>query len=92
MYKKILVPLDGSPTSERGFEEAVALARVMKSQPYCGGLGSRHSVTPCRRARAAASRKKATARSSRSSGASAPARRLPGAPNTSGPAPSQPAS
>lgn len=31
MYKKILVPLDGSPTSERGFEEAVALARVMKS-------------------------------------------------------------
>jgi len=31
MYNKILVPLDGSPTSERGFEEAVALARVMKS-------------------------------------------------------------
>ena len=31
MYDKILVPLDGSPTSERGFEEAVALARVMKS-------------------------------------------------------------
>jgi nucleotide-binding universal stress UspA family protein len=31
MYKKILVPLDGSPTSERGFEEAVALARVMQS-------------------------------------------------------------
>lgn len=32
MYDKILVPLDGSPTSERGFEEAVALARVMKSR------------------------------------------------------------
>jgi nucleotide-binding universal stress UspA family protein len=32
MYDKILVPLDGSPTSERGFEEAVALARVMKSK------------------------------------------------------------
>lgn len=31
MYDKILVPLDGSPTSQRGFEEAVALARVMKS-------------------------------------------------------------
>jgi nucleotide-binding universal stress UspA family protein len=31
MYNRILVPLDGSPTSERGFEEAVALARVMKS-------------------------------------------------------------
>ncbi len=31
MYKRILVPLDGSPTSERGYEEAVALARVMKS-------------------------------------------------------------
>lgn len=31
MYAKILVPLDGSLTSQRGFEEAVALARVMKS-------------------------------------------------------------
>ena len=31
MYDRILVPLDGSATSERGFEEAVALARVMKS-------------------------------------------------------------
>ena len=31
MYDKVLVPLDGSSTSERGFEEAVALARVMKS-------------------------------------------------------------
>ena len=28
MYKKILVPLDGSPTAARGFEEAVGLARV----------------------------------------------------------------
>jgi nucleotide-binding universal stress UspA family protein len=28
MYQKILVPLDGSPTAARGFEEAVALARV----------------------------------------------------------------
>jgi nucleotide-binding universal stress UspA family protein len=31
MYAKILVPLDGSPTSERGFEEALALAKTMKS-------------------------------------------------------------
>ena len=31
MYDKILVPLDGSPTSERGFEEALALAGAMKS-------------------------------------------------------------
>ncbi len=32
MYDKILVPLDGSPTSDRGFEEAVALARALKSR------------------------------------------------------------
>jgi nucleotide-binding universal stress UspA family protein len=31
MYQRILVPLDGSPTSDRGFEEAVALARVTKA-------------------------------------------------------------
>lgn len=31
MYAKILVPLDGSPTAERGFEEAVALARALNS-------------------------------------------------------------
>jgi nucleotide-binding universal stress UspA family protein len=31
MYAKILVPLDGSLTSQRGFEEAVALARALKS-------------------------------------------------------------
>lgn len=31
MYDKILVPVDGSPTSDRGFEEAVAIARVMRS-------------------------------------------------------------
>lgn len=31
MYKKILVPLDGSPTADRGFEEAVALARATKA-------------------------------------------------------------
>ena len=31
MYAKILVPLDGSATSHRGFEEAVAIARKMDS-------------------------------------------------------------
>ena len=31
MHDRILVPLDGSPTSERGFEEALALAGAMKS-------------------------------------------------------------
>lgn len=31
MYAKILVPLDGSPTADRGFEEAVALARALNS-------------------------------------------------------------
>jgi nucleotide-binding universal stress UspA family protein len=32
MYDRILVPLDGSPTALRGFEEAVALARALKSK------------------------------------------------------------
>lgn len=32
MYDKILVPLDGSPTALRGFEEAVALARGLGSK------------------------------------------------------------
>ena len=32
MYGKILVPIDGSPTSARGYEEAVALARALGSQ------------------------------------------------------------
>ena len=32
MYKKILVPLDGSPTAFGGFEEAVALARALGSE------------------------------------------------------------
>lgn len=31
MYAKILVPLDGSPTSARGLDEAVALAVALKS-------------------------------------------------------------
>jgi nucleotide-binding universal stress UspA family protein len=28
MYQRILVPIDGSPTSERGLEQAIALARL----------------------------------------------------------------
>jgi len=31
MYKKILVPYDGSPTSERGLMEAIGLARDQKA-------------------------------------------------------------
>ena len=31
MYEKILVPVDGSPTSLAGLQEAIALARVMGS-------------------------------------------------------------
>jgi len=31
MYPRILVPLDGSPTSQRGFEEALALAELLGS-------------------------------------------------------------
>ncbi len=31
MYARILVPLDGSDTANHGFEEAVALARALKS-------------------------------------------------------------
>jgi len=31
MYERILVPLDGSSTAHRGFEEAVALARALGS-------------------------------------------------------------
>ena len=32
VYDKILVPVDGSPTSARGYEEAVALARALGSR------------------------------------------------------------
>jgi nucleotide-binding universal stress UspA family protein len=32
MYARILVPLDGSDTSERGLDEAIALARPLGSQ------------------------------------------------------------
>ena len=28
MYQRILVPIDGSPTSDRGLDEAIALARI----------------------------------------------------------------
>ncbi len=31
MYKRILVPLDGSPTSARGLDEAIALANALGS-------------------------------------------------------------
>lgn len=31
MYKKILVPIDGSPTSDRGLVEAIRLARALGS-------------------------------------------------------------
>lgn len=32
MYPRILVPLDGSPTAQRGLREAIALARVHRSR------------------------------------------------------------
>jgi nucleotide-binding universal stress UspA family protein len=32
MYKRILVPFDGSPTSRRGLEEAVKLAQLTKGR------------------------------------------------------------
>ena len=32
MYTKILVPVDGSPTSTRGLDEAIALARFSHGQ------------------------------------------------------------
>ena len=41
MYNKILVPVDGSPTSARGYEEAVALARALGS-----GLVVLHVIDP----------------------------------------------
>ena len=28
MYQRILVPVDGSPTSKKGLDEAIALARL----------------------------------------------------------------
>jgi nucleotide-binding universal stress UspA family protein len=31
MYKRILVPLDGSPAADRGLREAIALARALQS-------------------------------------------------------------
>ena len=32
MYKKILVPIDGSPTSKRGLAEAIRLAKHHKAK------------------------------------------------------------
>lgn len=32
MYQRILVPVDGSPTSQRGLDEAIRLAQVMKGR------------------------------------------------------------
>lgn len=32
MYQKFLVPVDGSPTSDRGLAEAISLARVLGAQ------------------------------------------------------------
>ena len=32
MYKRILVPIDGSDTSERGLQEAIGLARDVKAR------------------------------------------------------------
>jgi len=32
MFRRILVPIDGSPTSKRGLEEAIGLARNQKAR------------------------------------------------------------
>lgn len=32
MYQRILVPVDGSPTSQRGLDEAIRLAQIMKGR------------------------------------------------------------
>ena len=32
MYQKILVPTDGSPTAQRGLEEACQLAEILKAE------------------------------------------------------------
>ena len=39
MYQRILVPIDGSPTSHRGLTEAIALAKITG-----GGIGLVHVV------------------------------------------------
>lgn len=56
MYRRILVPLDGSPTSERGLEEAIRLARwaraelrlvhVVDSAAAASGVGEMTDVVP----------------------------------------------
>ena len=53
MFRRILVPIDGSPTSNRGLDEAIDLARDQKArlclmhvvdETDCSRRGRRHGV------------------------------------------------